>query len=65
MTQAVEQLLVVFDSMSDADKHIAVLEVLRRTWPSDKPELPEESLIAAAEEVFSELDAREAADGPR
>ena len=65
MTQAVEQLLVAFDAMSDAEKHVAAVEVLRRAWPDGIPELPEESLIAAADSLFLELDAREAADAQR
>ncbi|MEX2310620.1 MAG: hypothetical protein WD738_23840 [Pirellulales bacterium] len=65
MTQAVEQLLLAFDAMSDAEKHIAAVEVLRRAWPKGIPELSDESLVATADELFLELDAREAADARR
>lgn len=65
MTQAVEQLLVAFDAMSDAEKHIAAVEMLRRAWPEGMPELPDEAMIGAADALFLELDAREAADAQR
>ncbi len=62
MTQPVQQILTAFDALSDADKHIAAVEVLRRAWPNDVPELPDEALIETAEALFIDLDAREAAD---
>lgn len=62
MSTAVQQLLNAFDALSDADKHEAAAEVLRRVLRSVPAELPEDSLVAAAEELFLELDAREARD---
>jgi len=62
MTAVVKQLLTSFDALSEAEKQEAAVEVLRRVLQSTPGELPEESLIAAAEELFLELDAREAAD---
>jgi hypothetical protein len=44
MTHAVEKLLMSFDAMTDAEKHIAAVELLRRAWPEGIPELPHESL---------------------
>ena len=62
MTAAVQQLLQAFDALSDAEKHQATVELLRRAVPTAPPELPEEALVEAAEELFRELDEREAAD---
>ena len=62
MTAAVQQLLRAFDALTDAEKHQAAAEVLRRAAQLVPPELPEEALVEAADELFRELDAREAAD---
>lgn len=62
MTQPVQQVLTAFDALSDADKHVAAIEVLRRVGADDQPPLSDESLIAAADMLFAELDDREAAD---
>ncbi len=62
MSSGVQQLLNWFDALSDAEKHEAATEVLRRVLRSAPAELPEESLVAAAEELFLDLDAREARD---
>jgi hypothetical protein len=65
VTDAVQQLLDSFDGLSDSEKQEAAVEILRRVLPSVPPELPEEALVAAAEQLFLELDAREASDaGP-
>lgn len=65
MTTAVKALLNLFDALSDDDKLAAVREVLRRMSASSPLELADESLVAAAAELFLELDAHEAADaGP-
>lgn len=63
MTKAVQQLLATFDSLTEAEQREAAAEVLRRAVELAPPELPEEALTEAAEELFRELDAREAADG--
>jgi hypothetical protein len=56
-------LLDAFDALSEGERHEVAVELLRRVAPPD--ELPVEALVAAADEVFRELDAREAADaGP-
>jgi hypothetical protein len=62
MTQPVHQLLTAFDALSDAEKHVAAVEVLRRTWPDGVPPLSDDSLVMAADALFADLDAREAAD---
>ena len=60
MTTAVQTLLDSFDALSEVERHEAAVELLRRVAPPAK--LPDEALVAAADEVFRELDAREAAD---
>jgi hypothetical protein len=62
VTTAVQQLLNAFDALTDAEKHQAAAEVLRRALELAPAELPEEALVAAAEELFLDLDVREAAD---
>ncbi|MEX2093819.1 MAG: hypothetical protein WD971_14130 [Pirellulales bacterium] len=62
MTQPVQQVLTAFDALNDADKHVAAIEVLRRVGAEVQPPPSDESLIAATDMLFAELDAREAAD---
>ena len=62
MTGAVQELLDTFDTLSEAEQHEAAAQVLRRVVNGESGEIPEEALVAAAEELFLELDAREAAD---
>ena len=63
MTGAVQELLDTFDTLSEAEQHEAAAQVLRRVVDGESGEIPEEALVAAAEELFLELDAREAAGG--
>jgi hypothetical protein len=39
------------------------VQLLRRVVDEESGDVPEEALVAAAEELFLELDAREAGDG--
>ena len=64
MTGAVQELLDTFDSLTVAEKYDAAAQVLRRVVEGESDDIPEDALVAAAEELFLELDAREAADGP-
>jgi hypothetical protein len=63
MTHAVQQLLGTFDALTDAEKHEVAAQLLRRVVVAETGDVPEESLVLAAEELFLELDAREAAYG--
>ena len=63
MTQAVQELLNSFDALTEAEKHEAAAQVLRRVVEGESGDIPEDALVATAEELFLELDAREAADG--
>lgn len=62
MTTALQQLFSSFEALSDAEKQQAAAELLRRTLSLVPPDLAEEALVAAAEELFLDLDAREATD---
>lgn len=63
MTEAVRGLLDTFDALSDAEKQEAAVQLLRRVVEGESGDVPQDALVAAAEELFLELDAREAADG--
>jgi hypothetical protein len=63
MTVSVQQVLNSFDALSDNEKREAALALLQRILRDVPGDLPEEILVAAAEELFLELDAIEASDG--
>jgi hypothetical protein len=63
MTEAVQELLQTFDALTDAEKQEAAVQLLRRVVEDESGDVPEEALVVAAEELFLELDAREAVDG--
>ncbi|MHB1561150.1 MAG: hypothetical protein ACYC61_27180 [Isosphaeraceae bacterium] len=62
MTAAVQQLLRAFDALTAFEQREAAVEILHRAPSLEAADLPDEALISAAEELFLELDAREAAD---
>jgi len=59
MTAAVRQLLETLDALPDADKHQAAIEILRRATAEASGDLPEASLVEAADELFRALDEQE------
>jgi hypothetical protein len=63
MTSAVRDLLRSFQSLSDAEKHEAASLLLRQVVQGEAGDVGDESLVAVAEEMFLDLDAREADDG--
>jgi hypothetical protein len=63
MTSAVRDLLRSFQSLSDAEKHEAASLLLRQVVQGETGDVGDESLVAVAEEMFLDLDAREADDG--
>lgn len=65
MTATVRQLLDAFDALSDAEKHQAAVEILRRYAGPAEGDVPERALVEAADELFRALDAEEAGDAPR
>lgn len=64
MTTTVQQLLDSFDALPDADKHLAIVEILRRFPGAAEDDLPESALIGAADELFRTLDEEEAGHAP-
>jgi len=65
VTTGVRQLLDSFDALSETEKHEAAVELLRRVQQEAYGPVPDEALVEAADELFQELDAREAADAHR
>jgi len=63
MTSAVRDLLRSFQSLSDAEKHEAASLLLRQVVQSEAGDVGDDGLVAVAEEMFLDLDAREADDG--
>ena len=63
MTEAVQEWLHTFDALTHTEKQEAAVQLLRRVVEDESGDVPEDALVAAAEELFLELDAREAADG--
>lgn len=57
MTLEVQQILDLFEALSDAEKHEVTVELLRRA-ETEGP-IPDEALIEAAAELFRELDAED------
>lgn len=58
MSNRVSQLLNLFDSLPDADKRSAVVEILRRSPPGED-DIPPHGLDELADELFAALDAEE------
>jgi hypothetical protein len=62
MTAAAKTVLESFDELPEREKREVASAILRRTLRFDLPPLTDEDLVAQADELFRELDAREAAD---
>jgi hypothetical protein len=62
MSTAVQNLIESFDKLPEAEKQKVASEILRRTINFDMPALSDEELVLSAEELFLELDRREAED---
>lgn len=60
MTQTVENLLISFEKLSETEKHDLAIEVIRRTDIFGAPELSDDELALAAEDLFLALDRKEA-----
>jgi len=63
MTSAVRDLLRSFQSLSDAEKHEAASLLLRQVVQGEAGDVGNDALVTVAEELFLDLDAREAGDG--
>lgn len=62
MTTAVQTLIEAFESLSEAERQEAALEIFRRVTIS-QDDLPEQAFVEVADELFRALDAEEAANG--
>jgi hypothetical protein len=60
MTQTVENLLIYFEKLSETEKHDLAIEVVRRTDIFGSPDLSDDELTLAAEDLFLALDREEA-----
>lgn len=65
MTGAVKELLASFEALSADEKREAARLLLSQVLADEKGVVADAALVAAAEELFMELDAREAADAER
>ena len=63
MNGAVKDLLSTFDALTAAEKYEAASQVLRRVSEGESGEIPDDALVAAAEQVFLDLDVRESGNG--
>ncbi|HEX4946771.1 MAG TPA: hypothetical protein VFZ34_08915 [Blastocatellia bacterium] len=61
MTATVENLLVSFEQLSESEKRELAIEVVRRTGIFGSPDLSDDELALAAEDLFLALDQEEAA----
>jgi hypothetical protein len=61
MTASVKRILESFDELPEAEKREAAAAILRRALRFDTLPLKEEDLVAEADELFRELDARSGA----
>ncbi len=62
MSTSIHQLLESFDQLPETEKREVAAEILRRTINFDLPEMSDEELTLNAEQLFLQLDAREAED---
>jgi hypothetical protein len=59
MTKSVEQFLKSFEQLPDAEKRELASEIIKRSLELDLPELSDETLLFAADEIFLQLDKEE------
>ena len=63
MTTAVRNLLSAFESLPKTEKQQFASEIIRRSVNLELSPLSDEDMVRSAEELFLELDRREAKDG--
>ena len=59
MTSSVEQLLKSFEQLPEAEKRELASEIIKRSLTLDLPELSDETLLVAADQIFLQLDKEE------
>lgn len=62
MGTSAQNLIESFDKLPESEKQKVASEILKRTINFDMPALSDEELVLSAEELFLELDRREAED---
>jgi hypothetical protein len=62
MGTSAQNIIESFDELPESEKQEVASVILRRTINFDMPALSDEELILSAEELFLELDRREAED---
>ena len=65
MTQTTQDIIKTFDHLPLAEQKEVIKIILRRNIDIETPILSDEELILNAEEIFLELDQREAIDAER
>ena len=63
MAASIKSILESFDKLPEAEKREVANAILQRALRFDVPPLTDEDLVARADELFRELDAREAGRG--
>lgn len=63
MTLAVQNVLRTYEALPEFEKRELAFEILRRSQKFEFPPLSDEELVLQAEEIFLELDRREAENG--
>ena len=59
MKRSVEELLNSFEKLAEAEKRELASEIIKRSLTLDLPELSDDSLLAAADHIFLQLDKEE------
>jgi hypothetical protein len=62
MSAAVQALIASFDALSEAERHEAIVVILRRSLDEGAAAPSDDELVRAAEERFLGLEAREATE---
>jgi hypothetical protein len=63
MTISVQNIIRSFEQLPEIEKREVAREIIRRTLEFDIPPMSDEELVLTADELFLELDRREAEDG--
>jgi len=58
-----QHVIAIFESLPPIEQREVMAELLRKAAQWDSPPLSDEELVRLADEVFLEMDRREAADG--
>ena len=59
MTRSVEELLNSFEKLPEAEKRELASEIIKRSLTLDLPEISDDSMLAAADQIFLQLDNEE------